>query len=74
VTSAPSKKIWPVRGQVAGDEIEQRGFSGAVRPDQARDRATLDPQRAVVYGQQAAKAFDDVPDVDDCVEGHPDPS
>ncbi len=58
---------------IAGDEVEQRRFTRAIRADQSGDRATLDPERTVVDCAQAAKALADVLDVDDCVEGHPAP-
>jgi hypothetical protein len=52
---------------VAGDEVEQGGFTGAVRPDQARDRAALNLERAILHRFEAAKGLTDVLDVDNWV-------
>ena len=59
--------------KVARNEVEECRLAGAIGADQPRDRAPLDPERAVVDGCEAAKMLADVPDVDDCVEGHPVP-
>ena len=45
-----------VRPVEPGDQIEERGLAGAVRPDQACDLAALDAERDVIDGDDTAKA------------------
>jgi hypothetical protein len=48
------------RLQIAGQAVEQRGFSGAVRPDQAENIALLQRHGCRVDGPIAAEGFGDV--------------
>src|SRR5205823_10374369 len=49
-----------VRFVDAGDEVEDRGLPGAVRPDQSEDGARRDLERDVADGLQATEALGDV--------------
>src|SRR5579864_828980 len=63
-----------VGDDIAGDEIEEGGFAGAVRADQSRDRAPLHRQRTMPDRNEATKAFADVLDVDHNIGCHPSPA
>ena len=59
----PSNRIVPECGIVeAGDAVEQRGLAGAVRPDQAADRAAGDVEADVLQRGHAAEADRDAVD------------
>ena len=53
-----------IRREHAVDQIEQRRFAGAVRPDQAEDFARLDDEAQIVYGLQAAEALADAVEIE----------
>ena len=81
VRMRPSPKVWcifhavdtaaleenlPAGGRnCAGYQVEQGGFAGAVRPDQARDIAGHDVERTVVNGPHPAEVLHHVPDFQD---------
>jgi hypothetical protein len=46
-----------VGGEIAGDQVEQRGLAGAIRADDQAPLARHDRQRHVPGGGQAAEAF-----------------
>ena len=48
-----------IRRKHAVDQIEQRRFAGAVRPDQAEDFARLQDEAQIVHRLQAAEALAD---------------
>ena len=50
------------RTDVAGDRVERRRLPGPVGPDQARDRAGLDPERDARQRRHAAEGDGEVPD------------
>ena len=52
------------RLQETGDDREQRGLAGAVRPDQRGDLASLGRQGRLVHGEQAAEAPGDILDTE----------
>ena len=52
-----------VRRLEAGDQLEQRGLAGPVRPDDPEDLAGLGPERDPVVGDQAAEAPGQVRDL-----------
>jgi len=55
-----------VCGENTVDEIEDRGFAGAIRPDQAKDFSTLDSEAQVTHSMQPAKAFVHLVELQQC--------
>ena len=47
--------------QLAGDDLEQRGFAHAVAPDEAQPLAALDLQIDILQDKRAAETDADVP-------------
>ena len=58
VTSWPNSSTWPdARRKYAGDQVEQRGLAGAVRPDDRLAVAGHDLERDAAHGMKAAEAL-----------------
>ena len=49
-----------IRGKHARQQVESRGLTGAVRPDQCVQRAVCNRDVDALYGPDASKALDDV--------------
>ena len=64
VYSSPFSRILPlVRCVRAGEDLDQRGFPGAVLADQAVDGVPLDVETDIVDGPHAGKILHQVPDL-----------
>ena len=56
--------------QLAGDDLEQRGFAHAVAPDEAQPLAALDLQTDILQDERAAETDADVPHTQQSHENH----
>ena len=54
----------------SGDQIEERGFAGAVRTYESRDLARLQGERAALNRRDAAEALRHAAHVKDKIAGH----
>src|SRR6266704_215585 len=64
----------PIRRQVAGDQVEQRGLTGTVRPDQGGDGAALDREGATVHSSHPAEDLGGVLDLKQRAHAAPPPT
>src|SRR5260370_35964138 len=64
----------PIRRQVAGDQVEQRGLTGTVRPDQGGDGAGFDGEGAAVHGAHPAEDLGGVLDLKQRAHAAPPPA
>ena len=53
-----------IRREQPGDDVEQGRLAGAVRADQAGDRAARDLKRAIIHRVDAAETLADMLDLD----------